>query len=295
MIHYKKCPVCEGEKISLKFNIKDHSITGETFPVFSCSTCTFLFTQDVPSENEIGKYYASSSYISHSDTKEGLINSLYHKVRKITLKAKRILVQKLAGKSKGNILDIGSGTGAFLNEMKMNGWSVTGIEADEVAGNIAHAKYHIVSQEPNELFSLPGQYDVITMWHVLEHVHKLNEYLERIKELITKDGLFIVAVPNPASRDAHAYGTFWAGYDVPRHLYHFSPESMQVLMKKHGFEIIKIKPMWYDSFYVSLLSEKYRKGRINYLRAFFMGLISNLVALFNKKRCSSIIYFMQPN
>lgn len=293
MIHYTNCPVCKADKISFQFAVKDFSITGETFPVWSCASCSVLFTQDVPGENEIEKYYASGNYISHSDTKEGLVNSIYHRVRNITLRAKRKMVVKTLGKSKGNVLDIGSGTGAFLNEMKMNGWGVTGIEADRDAGIMAHAKYHIASEQPDELFTLPEQYDVITMWHVLEHVHKLEEYLNRIRELLKKDGIFIVAVPNYTSADAKAYGTMWAAYDVPRHLYHFSPQSMKILMEKHGFEITAIKPMWYDSFYVSMLSEKYRKGKANYIRAFQKGAISNLGALSDKSKCSSVIYIMR--
>ena len=293
MIHYTNCPVCKADTISFKINIKDHSITRETFPVWSCASCSLLFTQDVPDENEIGKYYTSTDYISHSDTKEGIINSIYHRVRNITLKSKRKLVVKLVGKTKGDVLDIGSGTGAYLYEMKMNGWGVTGIEADRDAGNMSHSKYHISTQKPEELFTLPGKYDVITMWHVLEHVHKLEDYLKRIHQLLVKDGVFIVAVPNYTSADAKAYGSMWAAYDVPRHLYHFSPQSMKVLMEKYGFEIVESKPMWFDSFYVSLLSEKYRKGSINYFRAFVKGLLSNFVAMRDNNRCSSVIYIMR--
>lgn len=291
MIHYDHCPVCGSQHIADKFVVKDYTVSGEEYMLQQCSDCSFVFTQDIPSQEKIGTYYASQNYISHSNTQKGLINNLYHKVRKITLASKRKMILKETGFGKGNLLDVGCGTGAFLNEMKAAGWSINGLEPDETARKNAQELFNIIPQPSPELFNLPAEtYDAITMWHVMEHVHQLHEYTEQLKNLLKPDGRLLVAVPNYTSYDADHYQRFWAAYDVPRHLYHFSPKSMRVLMEKHGLQVIKTKPMWFDSFYVSMLSEQYKNGKSNTIKAFFVGLVSNIKALFNKERCSSVIY-----
>ena len=293
MIHYDHCPVCGGGNIADKFVVKDYTVSGEEYMLQQCGDCTFVFTQDIPSQEEIGPYYASQNYISHSNTQKGLINNLYHKVRKITLGAKRKLIVAETNTSKGNLLDVGCGTGAFLNEMKTAGWNITGLEPDETARKNAQELFGIHPQPSHELFQLPADsYDAITMWHVLEHVHQLHEYIEQLKNLLATSGRLIIAVPNYTSHDANHYQRFWAAYDVPRHLYHFSPQSMRVLMEKHGLQVIRTKPMWFDSFYVSMLSEQYKNGGSNNIKAFFTGLVSNIKALANNERCSSVIYII---
>lgn len=294
MKHYQACPVCGSQEISLVFPVADHSITGEIFEVWRCASCTLQFTQDIPGIAEIAPYYASKDYVSHSDTKSGMINNLYHKVRSITLKAKRKMLHKLTGLKHGSVLDIGCGTGAFLHEMQTAGWEVTGIEADATARLKAHENYRIIPKNSGELFNLQGPFDAITLWHVLEHVHLLHEYIAECKRLLKPGGVVLVAVPNHLSYDAKQYKTDWAAWDVPRHLYHFSPKSMETLMNKHGFKVEEVRPMWYDSFYVSMLSEKYRSGG-NLLKALMNGLISNLKAYGNRKKCSSLIYVIRVN
>ena len=293
MIHYTHCPVCNSEHIQPQLTAKDHTVSQKEFSIWHCNDCTFRFTQDVPGQAEIGAYYASAGYISHSDTKEGFINSLYHRVRKYTLVSKRKLVAKQTGLGTGRILDIGCGTGAFLHTMKEAEWQITGLEPDTTARDKANELYGIQPQEPGKLFELqPASFDAITMWHVLEHVHELHAYIRQIDKLLAENGKLFIAVPNYTSYDAASYKENWAAWDVPRHLYHFSPAGMERLLAAHRLKLIAVKPMWFDSFYVSMLSEKYRNGRGNIAGAFFRGLISNLKAMGDHKKCSSVIYII---
>lgn len=293
MVTYTNCPVCGSSNIRAFISANDHTVSGESFVIMACNDCTHLFTQDIPSAKDIGKYYASEDYISHSDTQEGLVNKLYHTVRKRTLNAKKILVQNATGKRSGQIADIGCGTGAFLNTMKHAGWNITGIEPDETARAKAASLYGIDPLPADEFYKLPAEkFDAITLWHVLEHVHELHAYITQLKNMLSARGKLFIAVPNYTSYDAKHYGAFWAAYDVPRHLYHFSPQSMRRLLQEHGLVAEKIKPMWFDSFYVSMLSEKYKNGKGNLVKAFFMGFISNLKTMMNKEKCSSLIYII---
>ena len=239
MIHYPGCPVCGSENIQFCLSAKDHTDSKKNFPVWHCNTCTARFTQDVPAENEIGVYYASEDYVSHSDTKKGLVNKLYHVVRERTLRSKRKLVISETGKAKGSILDIGCGTGAFLHTMQEAGWDITGVEPDEVARKKAKELYVIDPLDPSKLFQLQAQtFNAVTMWHVLEHVHNLHDYLHQISSLLAPGGKLFIAVPNYTSYDANKYEEHWAAWDVPRHLYHFSPASMEQLLEKHDLKLI---------------------------------------------------------
>ncbi len=291
MIHYEHCPVCNGSNITPFLSARDYTVSSEIFDIAKCVDCTAMFTQDVPEQDAIGAYYASESYVSHSDTQKGLINKLYHVIRRRTLASKRRLVEAEVRKTSGHILDIGCGTGAFLNEMLTFDWNITGLEPDPTARAKADELFGIKPEPSNELFELTAQkYDAITMWHVLEHVHQLQEYITKFTELLATDGLLFVAVPNYTSHDAEVYGEYWAAYDVPRHLYHFSPQSMETLMQRHGLQVVKMEAMWYDSFYVSMLSEQYKNGRGNMVSAFFTGLKSNFKAMKDVRKCSSVIY-----
>ena len=291
MIVYESCPNCGYKNISLVLSAKDYTVSGEQFEIWECKDCTQRFTQNIPEQQAIGKYYQSENYISHSDTSRGLINTLYHKVRTRTLKQKRKMVETLTGKSGGNILDLGCGTGAFLHTMKNAKWNITGLEPDETARANALELYGLKLEKTEEFYRLPEQtFDAITMWHVLEHVHELHEYIDQLKKLLKPDGKLFIAVPNYTSYDAQLYKGFWAAYDVPRHLYHFSPKSMQILLKKHGMNVEKMLPMWYDSVYVSMLSEQYKTGKPHPAKAFFSGIISNCKTLIERDKCSSVIY-----
>ena len=292
-VHYTHCPVCGSPDIKNALSAKDYTVSGETFVIAECNACSLRFTQDVPDAASISPYYKSENYISHSNTSKGLINRLYQSVRKRTLKQKRKLIEKATGIPKGSLLDVGSGTGSFANEMKQSGWQVTGLEPDTDARTVGKQLCNIELADINQFYQLPAcSYDAITMWHVLEHVHDLQGYAAQLKLLLKENGKLFIAVPNYTSKDAAIYKEHWAAYDVPRHLYHFSPKSMQVLMEKHGLKILQCKAMWYDSFYVSMLSSKYRHRKTNLLGAFLKGLGSNLKAMGNVKRCSSVIYII---
>ncbi|NCI46183.1 class I SAM-dependent methyltransferase [Sediminibacterium soli] len=292
-IHYHHCPACQSADIQYSLAAKDHTVSGEDFTIWECGNCSLRFTQDVPDQSGIGRYYASEEYVSHTDTKEGLVNRLYHLVRNHTLQTKQKLVQTRSGKRMGALLDVGAGTGAFSDTMQRAGWSVTGLEPDATARKNAREKYGLSLLSPEELYHLPpSQFDAITLWHVLEHVHDLQGYLEKFHRVLKPGGKLIIAVPNYTSYDARVYGEYWAAYDVPRHLYHFSPLSMRKLSAAKGFAMESIHPMWFDSFYVSMLSEKYRNGSGNLIGAAWNGLVSNLSAFSGTEKCSSLIYVL---
>ncbi|MFY7839898.1 MAG: methyltransferase domain-containing protein [Lacibacter sp.] len=291
-VNYHSCPACKSESTHPLLSAQDHTVSQEYFTISTCDNCGFRFTADAPTQEEIYKYYQSSDYISHSDTKKGLVNFIYHAARFFTMMSKESLVKKAAKRQVGMLLDIGSGTGTFLHTMEKAGWSVVGLEPDAEARALAVKKYNSDIYPSDELFRLPeATYNAITMWHVLEHVHQLDEYIVRIKELLAPEGRLIVAVPNCASKDCEIYGANWAAYDVPRHLYHFSPQSMRTLMQRHGLKVIDTKRMWLDSFYIAMLSEKYIGGNI--IKAVWNGFRSNLVTFFNKEKCSSVVYVIE--
>jgi 2-polyprenyl-3-methyl-5-hydroxy-6-metoxy-1,4-benzoquinol methylase len=293
-IVYKQCPVCNGTNIMAVLQVKDFTVSSEMFEVWHCNTCTARFTQNIPPAEQIGRYYKAEAYVSHTDTKKGLVNRLYHLVRNYTLQTKRLLIQKATGLAKGALLDVGAGTGAFAATMQQAGWAVTGLEPDDTARTNALTQHNLNLQNPETLFTLPANsFDAITLWHVLEHVHELHRYLAAFNALLKANGVLIIAVPNYTSGDASSYQQYWAAYDVPRHLYHFSPQSMDVLAGQHGFTIESYKPMWFDSFYVAMLSEQCKNGKDNLVKAVWNGLLSNLKALGNHKKCSSVIYVMR--
>ncbi|MEO8582476.1 MAG: class I SAM-dependent methyltransferase [Flavitalea sp.] len=291
MIRYGRCPVCDSSAISKALSAKDNTVTNESFEIWQCANCSLRFTQDVPNEIEIVRYYRSETYISHSNSSKGIVNSIYLIVRNFTLRSKRKFIERITGLKKGTILDVGAGTGAFLSNMQKGGWYVEGVEPDDSAIKKARLLHGLILKPSAALFQLSQKgYDVITMWHVLEHVHSLHQYIEQLKLLCKARGKILIAVPNYTSNDGEHYLSDWAAYDVPRHLYHFSPASMHALMQKHGCTIQHIYPMWLDSFYVSMLSEKYKKSSFQLFRGFWNGLQSNSKALRNNRRASSLIY-----
>ncbi len=290
------CPCCGSAAVFPALSAKDYTVSNEVFEIWHCDDCTNRFTQSVPDAGGIGVYYQSAAYVSHSDTQKGFINRLYHIVRKHTLSSKRKLLQKVTQKKTGSLLDVGAGTGAFVHTLQQAGWQITGLEPDDTARTNAAHKYGIQLLSPSLLNSLEAsQFDAITLWHVLEHVHELHHYLERFHQLLKPGGRLIIAVPNYTSYDATHYKNCWAAYDVPRHLYHFSPKGMKILANSKGFTQESIHPMWYDSFYVSMLSEQYRNGSANLFGALWTGIVSNLKAAINKRKGSSVIYIFSKS
>ncbi|WP_286969888.1 class I SAM-dependent methyltransferase [Flavobacterium sp. UBA4854] len=269
--------------------VKDHSVSKEIFDLYYDEELDMLITSPQPELQNLGKYYESEDYISHTDNKRSLFEKAYHFVKNIALKNKLNLINSQQPK-KGKLLDIGAGTGDFLLTAKNDGWETIGVEPSDRAKNIAKEKGISFVEETSTLES--NSLDVITMWHVLEHVPDLELQIQELKRLLKPTGTLIVAVPNYKSFDANHYQTFWAAYDVPIHFWHFSKKSIQVLFEKVDMKLEKILPMKFDSFYVSLLSEKYKTGKMNYIKAFFVGLKSNLKAK-NTKEYSSHIYVLK--
>lgn len=291
----QNCPVCSKSSFSNYLNVEDYTVSHKEFTIQQCNSCYFLLTNPRPSEEDIGQYYQSNDYISHHDDGKNVMDKVYTSVRNHTIKEKVKLINELSV-SKGALLDIGCGTGAFVQAVKTDGWNVAGTEPDQGARTIANEKAagRIYSDIYNPSFD-SQQFDIITLWHVLEHVHKLNETISWLSLHLKENGKIIIAVPNPQSYDALKYGRFWAAYDVPRHLYHFTKASMQKLLQKHNLNVINTLPMWFDSFYVGMLSTKYKGKKISLLESVKTGLISNLKGRSNNKEelnTSSLIYIV---
>ena len=269
--------------------VKDYSVSKETFDLYYDETLDMLITHPQPSLENLGKYYESEDYISHTDNKRSLFEKLYHFIKSIALKNKLNLINSLQP-NKGRLLDIGAGTGEFLSVAKNDGWQTIGVEPSDRAKSIAKSKGVSFVEETGELEN--HSFDVISMWHVLEHVPDLDKQIKELKRLLKPTGTLIIAVPNFKSFDANHYGKFWAAFDVPIHFWHFSKTAIQLLFEKEEMKLEKILPMKFDSFYVSLLSEKYKSGKMNFVKAFFVGLQSNWKAKGNFEY-SSHIYILK--
>jgi 2-polyprenyl-3-methyl-5-hydroxy-6-metoxy-1,4-benzoquinol methylase len=292
----QQCPVCDGKTFKTFLTCTDFFVSWEEFQIKKCNSCGFKITENIEDEDNIGRYYQSEKYISHSNTSKGIVNSVYHSVRKYMLGRKRRLVEKTTGSRKGEILDVGTGTGFFLNEMNENGWRVTGTEKSSDARDFAKKEFNLENLPSEKLFALKDKsFDAITLWHVLEHIHQLNENMATFNLLLKNDGKLIIAVPNNESLDAVHYKQFWAAYDVPRHIWHFAPKQMKLLGEKHGFKLNSLHTMPFDSFYVSMLSEKYKKSKMQLFKGIFYGKISWLNSIINPSKCSSVIYVFEKN
>jgi 2-polyprenyl-3-methyl-5-hydroxy-6-metoxy-1,4-benzoquinol methylase len=292
MEEIKNCKICGNEEFSSFLKCKDHFLSQETFNLVKCNFCGFVFINPRPEKLQLPRYYDSPEYISHSGTEKGIVNSIYKKVRKHTHKRKVNLISKYSqGKS---ILDIGCGSGELLGLFKQCCWETLGVEPNQSARDFAKSTYNLEVIDEPEISDIPTQSkEVISMWHVLEHVSELNERMKEIKRILKDNGVLFIAVPNMSSYDAEYYKKFWAAYDVPRHLYQFTPDIMKKLLEKHKFSVIKILPMKFDSYYVSMLSEKYKTGKNNLIRALYIGFLSNFKACNNKTKYSSQIYVIK--
>jgi 2-polyprenyl-3-methyl-5-hydroxy-6-metoxy-1,4-benzoquinol methylase len=293
----ENCPSCGGSHFIDTLSCIDHTYSKKEFSIVECKSCNLHFTNPRPDENGIGVFYDNPEYVSHTDTSKGLLFTLYGIVKGFTLGQKRKLLERIA--TTKSVLDYGAGSGDFSNELASNGWHVASFEPDVNARGLIRGKNSSIEliDSLDELNT--ASKSIIALWHVLEHVHRLQETIQQFKRILTADGKLIIAVPNHTSYDARFYGENWAAYDVPRHLYHFNPETIETLMTSLGFKQIGMKPMWFDSYYVSLLSEKNSSsnGFINSLigwgRALLIGSISNLRAIGDSRNCSSITYIFE--
>ena len=290
------CPVCRtSESLSKTFaSVRDHALTGEVFTISNCKVCGLLATNPRPSAEEIGRYYDFPNYVSHRDDAPGLINRLYQLARRYTTQNKVRLIERINNGRTGELrlLDYGCGTGFFLQAAKDKGWQVTGVEVSRTARNAAKERLQLSVFETLSEVDKNKQYSTITLWHVLEHIHDLNETLADLISRLTADGSLIIAVPNSEAADTAYYKEYWAAYDVPRHLYHFAPQTIQRLMQQHGARVVEQIGQPLDAFYIGLLSEKYRQGSA--IKGLFNGVRANIDA-WKTGNYSSIIYVVKKS
>ncbi|MCK8491998.1 class I SAM-dependent methyltransferase [Spirosoma sp. RP8] len=285
------CPVC-GNQLFIPFLVcKDYLVSNQNFTIEQCKECGFRLTNPRPDAASIGSYYKSDQYISHNDESSGLVSTAYRLVRNYTLQSKLKLINELSG-GQGRLLDVGCGTGAFLDTCKQGGWQVAGMEPDPDARAIAEKKLATTIQ-PN-LGALEGTqpFDSISLWHVLEHIPDLNETIPQLDRLLTQSGTLLIAVPNSNSYDANYFKEYWAAYDVPRHLHHFTPSTIKQLFQKHGLRLVGQRPMVFDAFYIAMLSTRYIAGKTDYLKSVQVGLKSNAQAK-QTGNSSSLIYLFK--
>ncbi|MDR2286733.1 MAG: class I SAM-dependent methyltransferase [Prevotellaceae bacterium] len=287
-----RCPVCGKVIDEPSFSCKDYSVSGEMFDIYTCLDCLFATTEPQPSPSEIGKYYQTTDYVSHSETTKGIVNKLYHLVRKKNTNDKLKLVNRVLSR-RADLLDVGCGTGYFLSACKKDGWHIEGVEVNEGARSTAESRTGQSIYSSTDALATSGKkFDVITLWHVFEHLHDIHASFVQLKRLLKPDGLLILALPNFASADAAYYREYWAAYDVPRHLSHFSPVSIGLLTEKYQMKIDRIVPMKFDAYYVSMLSEGLKgRGKISaLLHGLIQGYRSNRTAKTTRGHYSSFIY-----
>lgn len=296
MVHIERSPL-DNNSLKPFLECKDHTVSHKKFTILKDEMSELLVTSPRPELQDLNKYYESDQYISHTDAKQTLIDRVYQFVKNYTIKQKVALINSLNSDQK-SVLDIGCGTGDFLVACNKNKWEVNGIEPNCNAREIALKKLNrnhttnLIKEDILKYLNKNKKFDVITMWHVLEHVSDLEVYISNLKKLLKPNGTIIIAVPNYKSYDANYYGKYWAAYDVPRHLWHFSKKSIKLLFEKEKMEVIKTLPMKFDSYYVSLLSEKYKFKRTNFINAVWIGFRSNLKAK-STFEYSSLIYLIK--
>ena len=296
MSQENNCLVCNSKDIVFRLKCTDHLTGGGDFDIYICDNCGFMLTIDPPAKNEIEKYYDTADYISHSDTKSGLTNILFHSTRNLMLYCKKHIVRQVTKLRSGSLLDIGCGTGYFAAFMKYGGWKVTGLEANKKARNFAREKFDLDVVDEIEITEFQNsQFDCITLWHVFEHLHDPVKSLTIIQRLLKPGGVCIAAMPNCSSSDAQYYRQYWAAWDVPRHLWHFTPDTFRRLTGKAGFELAGIRTLPLDVFYISVLSEKYKGSKMHFIRGILKAIWFSIPALFNKQRSSSLIYLLRKS
>ena len=294
MVNHRVCPLCLSDKKVLHLRCMDHLVSHEEFDIYKCGSCGFTFTDNYPDESEIGRFYESSDYISHDDNARGFINKVYFLARSLMLGRKRRAITKMTGRKTGRLLDIGCGTGYFPGMMKDYGWEVTGVEPNIKARDYARTSFGIEVIDPGQISSLiSASYDCITLWHTLEHFHDPRSYAGEIRRLLSPEGICLVAIPNCNSYDALYFGKFWAAWDVPRHLWHFDPETFSLFAEKAGFRIVTTLALPLDVFYISILSFRNKASGIPFIKGIVTGLWFFIRSLFRRDKGSSLIYILR--
>jgi 2-polyprenyl-3-methyl-5-hydroxy-6-metoxy-1,4-benzoquinol methylase len=291
--HIFTCPVCHSNQFNTFKEVPDWLVSKEVYTISQCNSCLFKFTSNAPTAENIGPYYNSEEYVEHSDTKSGVIYGVYHYARTLMLKFKLSKIKKNTSGKK--LLDVGSGSGYFVNHMKQNGYEVTGVEISDKAVELCKTKFDIQAEKPEKFLAgkLDTDYDIISLWHVFEHVYTFDEYFSLFTKSLKKGGTLILALPNSDSADAKIYGKYWAAYDTPRHLWHFTPDTLSQFVEARGFTIVQKYRLPLDPFFNAMVSASYKPEFTFLPISVLKGLYSLIVSLFNKDRSSSLIYFLK--
>lgn len=264
-----------------KITCIDHLVTGDSFVLEPHGGYDILQTTPQPKQNE--KYYDHPNYISHKTKGKSIFFIAYSQFRQWNHSYKIKIINKHT-ESKGKLLDFGAGTGSFVEYANKHNWQAEGYEPN--------SKAHGPKIKYRSKWSNSKPYDVITAWHVVEHLPDPRAFFEKSLKSLNDNGKFFVALPNYKSWDAKKYGAMWAGYDVPRHLWHFSPKGFISMVRDCGLEIENTYPLRLDAYYVSLLSERNRQSKFPWLKALWSGWRSNYAAK-QSKNYSSLIYVLK--
>ena len=288
---FEPCPLCGASEQIPYANCTDFTVSKESFTLMRCQSCGVVYTLDPPSEEQMCRYDKLNLKLKLGDSPTGLTSRLYYHVRSRMLRKKARIVESQAYRTSGSLLNYGAKTGFFSHKMERRGWKVTSVEKyHEERLFSLEMFHHRMIDVPDMALLQAGTFDVITMWHVFEHSHHPNELLDRFYELLRPGGILVMACPNIRSTDAMHYGPYWAAYDVPRHLWHFNPNSITGLAYRHGFTLMHHEKMPYDRFYISILSERHLRHRMAFLRGMLQGLRSWRISITKRGRSSSLVY-----
>ncbi len=286
-----KCPWCGSDKAQINLWLKDDFLSKEDFHICECLNCGLLYTMPRPSKDKIGEYYKSEEYYSHQENKKGFIPRLYENVKKVNLKHKYKLATN--GLTTGKLLDIGCGVGDFLHTAEAHGWQCTGVEPSEEAKAIARQRTQAKLMSSEDQEQLPDEsFDVITMWHVLEHVDDLRWQIAQLQRLIKQNGRIVIALPNYKSYDGQFYKEHWAAYDVPRHLSHFNRTTLAKILKTNDLKLVKTDKLKWDAYYISYMSEQYKIHKLPLVKGVYRGWLSNIKAK-RSGEWSSVVYIFE--
>lgn len=266
---------------------KDYLVTGNSFEVRLDQQTQIAYTHPQPNEEELGQYYASEEYISHGNKKRSVIERIYAIAQNIMLKQKEQWLTKHSTQNK-RYLDFGCGTASLVAYLNGKNWDSYGVEPSEKARNfsaVAERLYPSIEELPQK------EFDAIALWHVLEHLPDPAKFLKTFYDRLDQQGHLFLALPNFNSYDAKHYGNFWAAYDVPRHLRHFSARGIIQLCEENGFAFVESKGLAFDAFYVSYLSEQHQKNKFAFIKGMMVGCWSNLLALFTQEYSSKLYVF----
>ena len=272
-----RCPACGSPDIGSYTTITDHYYSKENFDIAACKGCGLRFTQNRPAPEEIGRYYDSENYASHdSGKKASVFLKVYQMARDYMLGLKFNLVRQFKPEWK-QVLDYGTGEGFFTEYLLKKGKDASGIEPSAVARENFKSRTGKTLFEDIDALPADKTFQVITLWHVLEHIHTLRETMEKLTERLEQKGIIVIAIPNQKAKDLEAFGPHWAAWDVPRHLYHWDTDSLSAFMKSLGLVRIHTGQLPLDPFYIGMISARYAgKGAVS-------GILTGLKSYFHGK------------